>query len=148
MSDFLLDYYLWIKSFHIIAVISWMVAMLYLPRLFVYHTQVDVGSDQSELFKIMEHRLMRYICNPAMIVAFIFGIMLFVANPDLFSQGWVHVKLTCLFLLFGFHGMMSKWRKNFAADKNVKSTKFYRVANEVPTLFMIAIVILAVVKPF
>ena len=148
MSDLLLDYYLWIKSLHLIAVISWMAAMLYLPRLFVYHTQVDVGSDQSKLFKIMEHRLMRYICNPAMIATFIFGGLMLWANTDLFSQGWMHAKLTLIFLLSGFHGMMSKWRKNFASDNNQKSTKFFRIANEIPTLFMIAIVIFAVVKPF
>lgn len=144
----LLDYYLLIKALHIIAVISWMAAMLYLPRLFVYHTQVEVGSDQSELFKIMEYRLFRYICNPAMIGAFVFGGLLLWANPDLFSQGWIHTKLTLLFLLSGFHGMMSRWRKNFASDSNKKSTKFFRIANEVPTFFMIAIVMLAVMKPF
>lgn len=144
----LLDYYLWIKAAHIVSVISWMAAMLYLPRLFVYHTQVTIGSETSEKFKIMEYRLMRYICNPAMIATFIFGILMVVANPDLMHQGWFHAKLTCLFLLTGFHGMMSRWRKNFAADANVKSEKFYRIANEVPTLLMIIIVILAIVKPF
>ena len=144
----LLEYYLWIKALHIISVIAWMAAMLYLPRLYVYHTQVAAGSEQSELFKVMEHRLLRYICNPAMISAFIFGILMFVAHPELLSQGWMHVKLTCLFLLTGFHGMCSKWRKAFKADNNQKSEKFFRVANEVPTVLMIIIVLMAVAKPF
>lgn len=148
MQDFLLEQYLWLKAFHIISVISWMAAMLYMPRLFVYHTQVEIGSNQSELFKVMEYRLFRYICNPAMIATFIFGGLMLWANPDLFSQPWMHAKLTLLFLLSGFHGMMSSWRKKFVADKNTKSTKFYKIVNEVPTFLMIIIVIMAVVKPF
>lgn len=144
----LLEYYLWIKALHIISVISWMAAMFYLPRLYVYHTQVAVGSEQSELFKKMEHRLLRYICNPAMIASFVFGVLMFIAIPDLLSEGWMHVKLTCLIILFGFHGMCSRWRKAFAADKNEKSEKFFRVANEVPTVLMMIIVLMAVAKPF
>jgi len=145
----LIDYYLWIKAAHIIAVISWMAAMLYLPRLYVYHAQVSIGSDQSELFKVMEYRLFRYIATPAMIAVWVLGIMLISTNPDVMKgSGWMHFKLLLVFLLSGFHGACSKWRKNFAADKNEKSVKFYKIANEVPTLFMIIIVILAVVKPF
>ena len=144
----LLDYYLWIKALHVISVISWMAAMLYLPRLFVYHTGVEVGSPQSETFKIMEHRLLRYICNPAMIATWVFGILMIVADPSIMSGGWMHVKLTCVVLLSAVHGMMSGWRKKFAADKNTKSAKFYRVANEVPTILMIIIVIMVIVKPF
>ncbi|PCH99789.1 MAG: TIGR00701 family protein [Alphaproteobacteria bacterium] len=148
MQDFLINHYLWIKAFHIISVISWMAAMLYLPRLFIYHCDSKIGSKQSETFKIMEYRLLRYICNPAMIATFIFGGLMIFANPDLMTEGWLHTKLTLLFLLSGFHGLCSKWRKAFQADQNKKSPKFFRIANEVPTFFMIVIVILAVVKPF
>ncbi len=148
MSDLLLNYYLWIKSLHLIAVMSWMASMLYLPRLFVYHTQVDAGSDQSELFKIMERRLLRYIGTPAMIVTWILGILMITENPELMQGGWMHAKLTLVFLLSGFHGACAGWMKKFARDENTKSTKFFRIANEVPTLFMIVIIILAVVKPF
>ncbi len=144
----LLENYLLLKSLHIISVISWMAAMLYLPRLFVYHTQVATKSDQSELFKIMEYRLYKYIATPAMIASWVFAGLMIFANPDLFSQGWMHAKLTLVILLSGFHGACSKWRKNFANDNNQKSEKFFRIANEVPTLLMIIIVILAVMKPF
>lgn len=122
--------------------------MLYLPRLYVYHAQSKVGSEQSETFKIMERRLLRFIINPAMILTFLFGGLMLWANPDLFSSGWMHVKLTGIFILSGVHGMFAKWRKDFAADKNTRSPKFYKIWNEVPTLLMIIIVIMAVAKPF
>lgn len=144
----LLDYYLYIKAFHLIAVMSWMAAMLYLPRLFVYHSTVKKGSEQSETFKTMEYRLLRYIATPAMIVTWIIGGLMIYANPDLLSQGWMHAKLLLVILLSGFHGACSGWTKKFAQDANVKSDKFYRVANEIPTLIMIAVVILVIVKPF
>lgn len=142
--------YLLVKAFHIIAVIAWMAGLLYLPRLYVYHTQVAVGSDQDKLFQKMEHRLLRYIMNPAMIVALILGGWLMYITGVLDPNGlkWFHAKSLLLVALFGTHGMMSKYRKDFTAGKNTKSARFYRVLNEVPTLLMIVIVVLAVVKPF
>ena len=144
----LLDNYLWIQSLHIIAVISWMAAMLYLPRLFVYHADTQVGSDQSETFKIMERKLVRYIGTPAMIATWVFGIMMVVANPSVFDGGWMHIKFTCVILMSAFHGISAGWMKKFGRDENTKSAKFYRYANEIPTVLMIIIVIMAVAKPF
>lgn len=144
----LLDYYLWIQAFHIIAVISWMAAMLYLPRLFVYHVSAKIGSDQSETFKVMERRLLRYIGTPAMIATWILGILMIKADPSIISQGWIHAKITLVLLLSGFHGACAGWMKKFARDENQKSEKFFRIANEVPTVLMIAAVCLAIVKPF
>jgi len=144
----LLDYYLYIKAFHLIAVMSWMAAMLYLPRLFVYHVGAEVGSVQSETFKVMQRRLLRYIATPAMIVTWVLGLLMIWADPNIMSQGWMHAKLTLVFLLSAFHGMCAGWMKKFARDANVKSEKFFRIANEVPTILMIIIVILAVTKPF
>lgn len=147
MQAFVTDYYLTIKALHLIAVISWLAGMLYLPRLFVYHADKVPGSESSEMLKTMEHRLMRLIINPAMIATFILGgFLLF--TPGIFAMGWLHIKLTLVFFLAGFHGMCSRWRKDFAADRNTKSAKFFRIANEVPTVLMIAIVYLAVAKPF
>jgi len=149
MEDFLIDYYLWIKAFHIISVIAWMAGMFYLPRLYIYHCDAEVGSVQSETFKIMERRLLRGIINPAMIMTFIFGSLL-LAIPGIvdWSSGWVWTKLSMLFLMVGFHGQLSKWRKDFEADNNQKSSKYYRFANEFPTILTIIIVIMVVVKPF
>jgi putative membrane protein len=144
----LAEYYLWIQALHIIAIISWMAAMLYLPRLFVYHADTKIGTPQSETFKIMEKRLIRYIGTPAMLATWIFGILMVVANPDVFQGGWMHVKFTLVFLLSAFHGMSAGWMKKFQRDENTKPARFYRVANEVPTILMITIVILAIVKPF
>lgn len=148
MQDFLLEYYLWIKALHIIAVISFMAGMLYLPRLFIYHIEAPKNSQMSETFKVMERRLLRVIINPAFLAALFFGGLMFWANPALFSQGWMHVKLLCLILMGGVHGAFSKWRKNFAKDENAKSAKFYRIWNEIPTILMIVIVLMAVAKPF
>ncbi|MCZ4281180.1 protoporphyrinogen oxidase HemJ [Kiloniella laminariae] len=147
MGGFLGDFYLWVKAIHIMAVISWMAGLFYLPRLFVYHTQVPTGSERSEIFKVMERKLFRFIMTPAMAATWIFGILL-VLNIEAYREGWFHGKLVCLLGMQAFHGMSSKWMKNFQSDINVKSEKFFRLANEVPTLLMIAIVILAVVKPF
>lgn len=148
MQDFLLQHYLWIKALHIIAVIAWMAGMLYLPRLYVYHADAAKGSATSETFKIMEYRLLRYITNPAMIAAFLFGLLMVWANPELMKQGWMHMKLTALILMTGVHGMYSKWRKVFARDENTRPAKFYKIWNEVPTALLIVIVVMAVVKPF
>lgn len=141
--------YPWIKSFHVIAMVAWMAAIFYLPRLFVYHCATSPGSVDSERFKVMERRLMKQIANPAMIATFFFGILL-ILTPGVidWSAGWWHVKLACVLLMGGFHGAMSKWRKNFMEDRNTKSHKFYRIANEVPTLLLAVIVIMVIVKPF
>ena len=139
--------YQWLLAFHIIAVIAWMAGMLYLPRLFVYHCEADVGSRQSETFKTMERRLLRFIMTPAMILTWLLGLWL-AWRGGLFAAAWLHVKLALVVAMSGLHGMFSRFVKDFAADKRRKSVKFYRIINEVPTVLMIAIVILAVVKPF
>lgn len=139
--------YVWIKALHIIAVISWMAGMLYLPRLFVYHCEAEIGSKQSETFKVMERRLLKAIINPAMIVTWLAGLYL-AWSGSWFSAGWLHGKLLLVLILSGVHGLFARWVKDFAADRNTRSQKFYRIINEVPTLLMIGIVILVVVKPF
>tara|TARA_R110001592_G_scaffold3525_12_gene19903 strand:- start:5348 stop:5797 length:450 start_codon:yes stop_codon:yes gene_type:complete len=149
MQELLSTYFEWIRAFHIIAVISWMAGMLYLPRLFVYHTQAPRGSDLSQTLKLMERRLFKLIMNPAMIAAWVFGCLMLYAHWDLYKiSGWMHAKLLFVFLMTGVHHMYIKYLKGFAADKNEKSAKFYRILNEVPTILMIIIVILAVVQPF
>jgi putative membrane protein len=139
----------YMKAFHIIAVIAWMAGVLYLPRLFVYHTASAPGSAQSETFKIMERRLLRAIITPAMIASWIFGLILaFSPLIDWSRDGWLHAKLVLVIVLSGFTGMLARWTRDFAADRNTHSERFYRIANEIPTLLMIVIVILAVVRPF
>ena len=142
-----MDLYLWLKSLHVIAIIAWMAGMLYLPRLFVYHADVPVGSPQSETFKVMERRLLKAIINPAMIVAWILGLWL-AYELDAFREGWFHAKLTLVLLMSGAHGYLSRCVKVFARDENTRPARFYRILNEVPTLLMIGIVILVIVKPF
>jgi putative membrane protein len=139
--------YVWLKAFHIIAVISWMAGMLYLPRLFVYHTAAEPGSVQSETFKVMERRLLRGIINPAMIATWILGLLL-AWEGGWYRSPWLHAKILLVLAMSGVHGMLARYVKNFAADRNTKSQRFYRLINEVPTLLMILIVILVVVKPF
>ena len=139
----------YIKAFHIIAVIAWMAGLLYLPRLFVYHASSNVGSEQSETFKVMEWRLLRFITTPAMLATWIFGLILAFSPLVNWSQdGWLHAKLVLVVILTGFSGLLAKWTKDFAADRNTRSPRFYRIANEVPTVLMIIIVILVVVRPF
>lgn len=138
---------LWIKAAHVIAVIAWMAGLFYLPRLYVYHCQVAVGSDQSELFKLMEQKLLRIIMNPAMIAAWVFGLWVGYAQNQ-FSDGWFHAKLLLVVAMTGYHMALAGWRKDFAADRNTRSERFYRLVNEVPTLLMVGIVILVIVKPF
>jgi putative membrane protein len=140
--------YLWVKALHVIAVIAWMAGQLYLPRLFVYHATSPVGSQQSETFKVMEEKLMRIIMNPAMIVTWLCGIAMIALNPALLSQAWLMVKLVLVLFLSGMHGVMSRWRKEFAADRNTRSQKFYRMINEAPTLALIVIVVMVIVRPF
>jgi len=139
--------YEWLKAFHIIAVIAWMAGMLYLPRLFVYHCEADVGSRQSETFKVMERRLLRLIINPAMIATWLLGLWL-AWRGGWFAAPWLQLKLVLVLAMSALHGVLSRHVKDFAADRNRRSPKFYRILNEIPTLLMIAIVILAVVKPF
>jgi protoporphyrinogen IX oxidase len=139
--------YEWIKALHIIAVIAWMAGMLYLPRLFVYHCEAEAGSKQSETFKVMERRLLKAIINPAMIVTWLAGLYLAWVG-HWFSAGWLHGKLLLVLALSGVHGFFARCVKNFAADRNQRSKRFYRGINEVPTALMIAIIILVVVKPF
>ncbi len=137
----------WIKALHVLAVISWMAGMLYLPRLFVYHVDAERGSVQSETFKVMERRLLKAIMTPAMIVSWVAG--LWVAGlTDAFSQGWFHAKVLFVLLLTGCHGWLARLVKVFAADRNERPGRYYRILNEVPTLLMIGIVIFVVVRPF
>jgi putative membrane protein len=144
--------YEWIKAFHIIAVIAWMAGMLYLPRLFVYHCAAEPGSVQSETFKAMERRLLRAIINPAMIATWVFGLWLAWLGPDSrygwFASGWLWAKIILVLALSAVHGLLARWRKDFALDRNRHSQKFYRIINEVPTVLMILIVVLVVLKPF
>jgi putative membrane protein len=139
--------YAWLKVLHIVSLIAWMAGMLYLPRLFVYHAEAEAGSVQSETFKVMERRLLKAIMNPAMISTWVFGVWLAIEG-GWFSAGWLHAKLALVIAMSGLHGYLAATTKRFAADRNTKSARFYRVLNEVPTLIMIGIVILVVVKPF
>jgi len=144
--------YAWIKTFHIVAVIAWMAGMLYLPRLFVYHCAAEKGSVQSETFKVMERRLLRGIINPAMIATWLLGIWLawFVADSRYawYLPGWLWAKIVLVLALSAVHGLLARWRHDFAADKNQHTQTFYRIINEVPTVLLILIVILVVIKPF
>jgi len=140
-------WYPWLKAFHLIAAMAWMAGMLYLPRLYVYHCEAEPGSKQSETFKVMERRLLRAIIDPAMIATWVLGLWLAFAS-DAWSTGWFRAKLALALILSVNHAFLARWRRHFAADRNRHSAKFYRVVNELPTLLMIGIVILAVVKPF
>ncbi|MDX1974645.1 MAG: protoporphyrinogen oxidase HemJ [Rickettsiales bacterium] len=139
--------YLWVKALHIIAVLSWMAGMLYLPRLYAYHSRVAPGSEASELFKVMEHRLLRIIINPAMIAAWLLGAWLLYITQA-YQNGWLHAKLTLLVIMQMTHALMSRYRKAFARDERPKSEKYFRIFNEIPAILMIIIVLLVVLKPF
>ena len=139
--------YLWLKAAHVIAIIAWMAGMLYLPRLFVYHSQVPSDSPQSATFKVMERRLLKAIINPAMIATWIFGLWL-VWLGGWEKSGWLHAKFALVIILSGIHGWLVRLWRAFAEDKNQHSQKFYRIINEVPALLMIFIVLLVVLKPF
>jgi putative membrane protein len=139
--------YLWVKAVHLIAVISWMAGMLYLPRLFVYHCEAERGSELSEKFKIMERRLLRAIINPAMIVTWVLGLWLAWQGRH-FSSGWFHVKLAAVIVLSGVHGYLSASVRRFAEDANAVSARTWRIINEVPAVLMVIIVLMAVAKPF
>jgi putative membrane protein len=139
--------YEWLKAFHVIAVIAWMAGLLYLPRLFVYHCDAEPGSKQSETFKVMEQRLLRVIINPAMGATWLLGLWL-AYDSGFYRSGWFHAKFALVIVLSGLHGFLSRAVKDFAADRNQRSAKFYRIINEVPAVLMALIVILAIVKPF
>jgi putative membrane protein len=139
--------YLWLKGLHIIAVIAWMAGMLYLPRLFVYHASAKVGSEQSETFKVMEQRLLRYIMTPAMIATWLLGMVLVIEGQYL-AAGWFHVKIVLVVAMSVLHGLFSHWARDFARDRNRRTQKFFRIINEIPTILLIVIVLLAAAKPF
>ena len=142
--------YLWLKALHIIAVIAWMAGMLYLPRLFVYHAAAKPGSELSETFKMMERRLLKLIINPAMIATWLLGLsLIWLMGKDAFVQsGWLHAKLVLVFAMTGLHGFFARLVKQFDTDRNQRSQRFYRIINEIPTVLLIVIVVLATVKPF
>ena len=139
--------YLWLKAFHIISIIAWMAAMLYLPRLFVYHCEAQPGSAASETFKVMERRLLRAIATPAMIASWVFGLWL-AYEGGWFKSGWFHGKFALVLVLSGIHGYLAGQVRAFSLDKRAKSQKFFRIINEVPAVLMVLIVLLVVLKPF
>ena len=147
--ELLAPFYLWVKSFHLMAVMAWMAGLFYLPRLYVYHTQIAPGGEESARFMKMERLLLRAIMNPAMIATWLLGLIL-VLTPGIVSwmSGWWHLKLLSVLAMTGFHGMLSKARREFAADGRVHTERYWRIMNEVPTLLMIIIVIMVIVKPF
>jgi putative membrane protein len=149
LSAWLSGAYPWIKSLHIVAVVAWMAGLLYLPRLFVYHAAASIGSELAETFKIMERRLYRGIMMPALVMTYLFGAAL-AATPGIvdWRHGWIWAKLALVLSLTVFHGLLGRWRIAFAADRNRHTARFFRILNELPTLALIAIVILVVVKPF
>ena len=148
MFEFSNNAYLWIKAFHIISVIAWMAGLLYLPRLFVYHCEAKQGSEFSQKLKVMEGRLLKFIMRPARISTFLLGALLLVnIDEDAWLDAWLLAKLVCVIILYGMHDMMNKWRKNFYLDINTHSQKFYRIMNEVPTILMILVTILVIIKP-
>lgn len=138
---------LWLKALHLVAVMSWMAGMLYLPRLFVYHADTAVGSQQDATFKVMEYRLYRYIMMPAMIVTWLSGPAL-LYQMGYTRDGWAIAKVVAVLALSAVHGAMGGWLRDFAHDRNTRPARFFRYMNEVPTVLMIVIVILVVVKPF
>jgi putative membrane protein len=138
-------YMLWIKALHVISIITWMAGLFYLPRLYVYHAMEEPGSATSERFKVMERRLLKAIMNPSLIVAVITGMLLW---GQFLTDGWFHVKLLAVVGLLACHGLYARWRKDFLEDRNTRGHRFYRVWNEVPTLMMLIIVPMVIVKPF
>ncbi len=142
--------YEWLKAFHLIAVMSWMAGLLYLPRLFVYHSDAEKGSDKSETFKVMERRLLKAIMTPAMIVSWGLGLaLIWLSGWDwVAASGWFHIKVVLVVVLSGFHMYLASLVKCFARDGNDRPARYFRIINEFPTVIMIAVVILAVLKPF
>ena len=148
-NNFLVDNYSLIKAFHVISMVAWMAALLYLPRLFVYHTTVKKNSDTSEMLKIMEYRLQKYIMNPAMLLTLLFGIFLLKTDGVInWGEKWIYFKLLAVFLLLLVHHLLAKYRKDFFLNKNIHSKKFYKILNEIPTVLLILIILLVYLKPF
>jgi protoporphyrinogen IX oxidase len=139
--------YEWVKALHVISIIAWMAGLLYLPRLMVYHAVSEPGSQQSETFKIMERRLLKAIMTPAMVASWLFGLWA-MWETQAWTQGWFHAKLFLVLLMSAFHGFCAVWVREFADDRRRRRQRFYRFANEFPTLLMVAIVILVIVRPF
>jgi len=150
LINFISDYYLHIKAFHLIAVFAWMAGLFYLPRLFVYHAMNDTSEGSIKMLVTMERRLLRAIMNPAMIIAWILGIFLIIYQIDIggMKQGWLHLKITSVFVLTAFHQLLAYHRKQFEQHKNKKSHTYFRIINEVPTILLIIIVYCVIVKPF
>ena len=149
MSAFLADHYDWLRALHLIFVITWMAGLFYLPRLFVYHADVEVGSDPDRLFQSMERRLLRVIMDPAIFGTWTLGLLLLWARDWQFlSEGWFHGKFSAVVVLTVFHMFLARWQRRFAEGQNQKSSVFYRRVNEVPTLLMVAIVLLVILKPW
>ena len=138
---------LWIKSFHVISVIAWMAALLYLPRLFVYHCDARSGSEQSETFKVMERRLLKAIATPSMLASWVFGIWVAILY-DVWSEPWFWIKFVCVVIMTAMHFGFARDVKNFASDQNIRSQRYFRIVNEVPAVLMIIIVIMVITKPF
>lgn len=149
MQEFFSMNYEWLRALHLIAIIAWMAGLFYLPRLFVYHAERGSGAGEpADSFMIMEYKLMKIIMNPAMIVSWILGLLLLYANPAMLEDGWMHVKLTAAVALSGYQAFLSVQIRKFAEGENIYSGRFYRWMNEVPTVLMILIVIMAVIQPF
>ncbi len=138
---------LWLKAFHVMAVIAWMAGMFYLPRLFIYHVEATPNSEMTRTFEVMERRLLRIIINPAMITVWLTG-MILVWQQHQYMELWFHAKFVLVLAMSAFHGMLAKWRKQLAAGTNTHDSRFFRIANEVPTVLMAGIVIFVIVKPF
>jgi putative membrane protein len=148
MWDWIVAHIQWIMALHVISVIAWMAGLLYLPRLFVYHADAEQGSVQSETFKVMERRLYRGITTPAMVAAYLFGLVMIFAGVVDWSQKWPWVKAAAVLALSALHGILGRYRRAFAEDRNEHPSRFFRSINEIPTLLMIVIVIMVIVKPF
>ena len=145
----LLPLYPWVKALHVVSMVAWMAGLFYLPRLFVYHCEAARGSAESERFKVMERRLLKQITTPAMLATFGFGILLALTPGVIdWSAGWWHAKLLGVLALGAFHGKLSRWRRDFLEDRNVRPARYYRIANEVPTLLLLIIVVMVIVRPF
>lgn len=148
MREFLLGGYLWIKAAHVIFVIAWMAGMMYLPRLFVYHTQAEPGGEAARTFAVMERRLLRGIINPSMIAVWLLGLTMVYANPALLSQGWFLVKLAAVIGISAVHGYYAGARKKLERGERPRSARFWRIMNEAPFLLLIVVVVMVIVRPF
>lgn len=146
--EFLLPFYNWLKALHLLSLIAWMIGMMYLPRLFVYHHQAAKGGEAEGFFVQMERRLLKGIMNPSMIATWVFGILLLAAMPGWLSDGWLHIKLLFVLGISGVHGFYAASFRKFAAGERPRTGKFWRMMNEVPFVFLIIIVVMVIVKPF